>query len=93
MSNAIWQPAGPPGTVRVYKLAEFEMLDELEQLTLDDAKELTMWSCAWYDQAIAMNFVGPSYHPDIMMIERLRRYFHAGFSPAEAAQACFGGKH
>lgn len=69
------------------------MLDQSEQFTLEDAKKLSAWTRAWYDEAIARNFLRPPYHPDEAMRIRLRCYFHAGLSPAEAAQACFGRKH
>ncbi|MGF6301384.1 hypothetical protein OKW42_004737 [Paraburkholderia sp. WC7.3d] len=69
------------------------MLDESERLTLEHLRELEVWTCAWYDKAIAANFVGPAYHPDEKVIRRLRGYYHAGLSPAEAAEACFGRTH
>ncbi|MGF6507104.1 hypothetical protein [Paraburkholderia sp. 32] len=69
------------------------MLDESERLTLEYARELEVWTCAWYDEAVAANLVRPSYHPDATIIKRLQGYFHAGLSPAEAADACFGSSH
>ncbi|WP_073431614.1 hypothetical protein [Paraburkholderia terricola] len=55
--------------------------------------ELEVWTCAWYDEAVAANFVRPPYHPDATIIKRLQGYFHAGLAPAEAAVACFGRNH
>ncbi len=47
------------------------MLDESERLTLEYARELEVWTCAWYDEAVAANLVHPSYHPDATIIKRL----------------------
>ncbi len=58
-----------------------------------DLRTLNDWTQAWYDQAIAADFIHPPYHPDTDTIDRVRGYFNAGLSPAEAAQACFGHKH
>ncbi|TFE36518.1 hypothetical protein E2553_43070 [Paraburkholderia dipogonis] len=69
------------------------MLDGSEPLTLEYAQELEEWTCAWYDEAVAANLVRSPYHPDTTLINRLRGYFHAGLSPAEAADACFGRTH
>ncbi len=69
------------------------MLDEPKRFTLEDVQEFSTWTYAWYDHAIAMNFVHPPYHPDDTTICRLRGYFDAGLSPTEAAEACFGRKH
>ncbi|CAD6560030.1 hypothetical protein LMG28727_07028 [Paraburkholderia kirstenboschensis] len=69
------------------------MLDESEPLTLELLRELEVWTCAWYDKAIAANFVRSAYHPDAKVIKLLQGYYHAGLSPAEAAEACFGRRH
>lgn len=69
------------------------MVVEPEPLTLEYARELEVWTCAWYDEAVAANFVCPPYHPDATIIKRLQGYFHAGLAPAEAAMACFGRNH
>ncbi|CAD6561138.1 hypothetical protein LMG28727_07353 [Paraburkholderia kirstenboschensis] len=69
------------------------MPDQSEPLTLEHARELEVWTCAWYDAAVAANLVRPPFHPDATIIKRLRGYFHCGLSPAEAADACFGGNH
>ena len=69
------------------------MLDEPESITLEYARELKVWTCAWFDEAIAANLMRPPYHPDSAIIKRVLGYFHAGLSPAEAAHACFGRRH
>ncbi|TDN62415.1 hypothetical protein B0G77_5987 [Paraburkholderia sp. BL10I2N1] len=69
------------------------MLDEAEPLMLEYARELEVWTCAWYDAAVAANLVRPPFHPDATIIKRLQGYFHGGLSPAEAADACFGRNH
>ncbi|CAE6959362.1 hypothetical protein R70199_07197 [Paraburkholderia domus] len=69
------------------------MLDKSDPITPEDARELEVWTCAWYDEAVAANLVCPPYHPDATIIKRLLDYFHAGLSPAEAAYACFERRH
>ncbi|MGF6641320.1 hypothetical protein OKW39_008537 [Paraburkholderia sp. MM6662-R1] len=69
------------------------MFDGLQPLTPESARDLVAWTHAWFDQVIAANFMRPPYHPDATTIKRLRGYFYAGLSPAEAAEACFGRKH
>ncbi|RZF23819.1 hypothetical protein EVC45_42140 [Paraburkholderia sp. UYCP14C] len=69
------------------------MLAESEPIALEYFRELELWTCAWYEEAIAANHVRPPYHPDATIIERIRGYFRAGLSPAEAADACFGMVH
>lgn len=67
------------------------MLDELE--TPEYLRELEVWACAWYDEAVVANFIRPPYRPDGKTIKRLQGYYHSGLSPSEAAEACFGRKH
>jgi hypothetical protein len=74
-------------------VSRVEMPGERKLLPLEYVEELDAWTCAWYDAVIAENFVRPPYHPDSLTITRLQGYFHAGLTPAEAAKACFGGKH
>ncbi|SFT85259.1 hypothetical protein [Paraburkholderia aspalathi] len=69
------------------------MFEKSKPLTLEYARELEIWTCAWYDEAVAANFVRPPYYPDAMIIKRLQGYFHAGLAPADAAMACFGRNH
>jgi hypothetical protein len=54
---------------------------------------LEMWAYARYDYAIEAGFIHPPYFPDSLTVERMRAYFHAGLSPADAACACFTCKH
>jgi hypothetical protein len=68
------------------------MHDESEP-TLTGINELNTWTCAWYKHALEKNFLRLPYRPDDTMIKRIRGYFYAGLSPAEAAEACFGRKH
>lgn len=69
------------------------MVDESALLTAEHLRELELWTCAWYDEAVVANFVRPPYQPDKETISRLQGYYRAGLSPAEAAQVCFGRKH
>ncbi|SIO48772.1 hypothetical protein SAMN05444172_2325 [Burkholderia sp. GAS332] len=69
------------------------MLDESEPIALEYVRELEVWTCAWYDEAVAANLVRPPYYPGPTIIKRLQGYFHAGLSPSEAAYACFGRRH
>lgn len=69
------------------------MFDESKYVSLMPAQRLDQWTRAWFDQAVEAEFIHPPYHPDNSILKRLRGYFHAGLSPAEAAQACFGRKH
>jgi hypothetical protein len=55
--------------------------------------DLDEWTRVWYDHALDANFICPPYHPDTETLQRLRGYFNAGLSPAEAVQAHFGRKH
>jgi hypothetical protein len=68
-------------------------MDDSNYLAPEDLPELEAWAIAWYEEAVEAEFIGASYHPDTATVGRLRDYFKAGLSPAEAAQACFGGKH
>ena len=78
------------GRIRVSRV---EALNEWKLFPLEYGQELDAWTRAWHDAVIAENFARPPYHPDALTIRRLQGYFHAGLSPAEAAEACFGGKH
>jgi hypothetical protein len=69
------------------------MMDESKYVTLENLPELESWACAWYDEAVEAEFNRASYHPDTATLDRLRGYFKAGLSPAEAVHACFGGRH
>ena len=68
-------------------------MNESKYLAPEDLQELETWACAWYEEAVKAEFIGPSYHPDTTTLDRLRGHFKAGLWPAEAAHACFGGKH
>jgi hypothetical protein len=69
------------------------MFDEPNDISPLYAQTLKQWTRAWFDEAVEAEFIRPPYHPDTAAISRLRDYFHAGLSPAEAAQAYFGYKH
>lgn len=69
------------------------MFDESNYVSPMDVQHLDQWTRAWFDEAVAAAFIRPPYRPDTVTIKRLRGYFNAGLSPAEAAQACFGRKH
>jgi hypothetical protein len=72
------------------------MFDDSNYLSLSypwGLLDLDGWTRAWYDQALEAKFICPPYRPDTKALQRLRGYFNAGLSPAEAAQAYFGRKH
>ena len=69
------------------------MFDESKYVSLVYAQGLDQWTRAWFDEAVEAEFIRPPYYPDTSTLQRLRDYFNAGLSPAEAAQACFGRKH
>ncbi|WP_367619715.1 hypothetical protein [Caballeronia sp. SEWSISQ10-4 2] len=72
---------------------EITMMDESNYLTLENIRELDVWTCAWYDAAVEAQFISASYHPDTATLDRLRSYFRVGLTAQEAAHACFGGRH
>jgi hypothetical protein len=69
------------------------MVDEWNLLPRQYERELDAWTCAWYDAAVARGYIPLLYHPDAATVQRLQDYFHAGLTPAEAAEACFARKH
>ena len=69
------------------------MFNESNHLPCRYERDLDEWTCAWYDVAVARDFVRSPYRPDAATVMRLQGYFHAGLLPAEAAEACFGRKH
>jgi len=69
------------------------MFDKSEQLPLAYERDLEAWTCAWYDAAVARDFIQWPYHPDTTTVKRLQGYFHAGLTPVDAAEACFARKH
>jgi hypothetical protein len=75
------------------RMSRVDALNEWKLFPLEYGQELDAWTCAWYDAVIAENFARPPFHPDAVTITRLQGYFHAGLSPAEAAEACFGVRH
>ncbi|MGF6782437.1 hypothetical protein [Paraburkholderia sp. GAS334] len=69
------------------------MFDESKYVSAMYAQGLDQWTRAWYGEAVEGGFIRSHCHPEPATIKRLRGYFNAGLSPAEAAQACFGHKH
>jgi hypothetical protein len=69
------------------------MFDESNQLPPEYLHELDAWTCAWYDAAVARDFIRSPYQPDTATVILLQGYFHAGLTPSEAAAACFARKH
>jgi hypothetical protein len=69
------------------------MIDESNQLPREYERDLEAWVCAWYDAAVASDFIRWPYDPDAETVKRLHSYFHARLTPAEAAEACFARKH
>ena len=75
------------------ELLEITMFNESKYVSLIYEQGLDQWTCAWYREAVEAEFICPPYYPDPATIRRLRGYFDAGLSPADAAEACFGRKH
>ncbi len=69
------------------------MFDNSNQLPREYERDLEVWTCAWYDAAVARDFIRSPYHPDAAIVKRLQGYFHHNLTPAEAAEACFARKH
>jgi hypothetical protein len=69
------------------------MFNESRYGSLIYEEALDRWTRAWYDEAVEAEFIRPPYHPDPATLLRLRDYFNACLSPAEAALACFGHRH
>ena len=69
------------------------MFDESNQFPREYERDLDEWTCAWYDAAVAMDFIRSPYQPDAATVKLLQSYFHACLTPAEAAEACFARKH
>jgi hypothetical protein len=69
------------------------MFDESNRVPDEHKHDLNAWTCAWYDAAIARDFIRSPYHPDAATLKRLLGYFHLNLTPAEAAEACFAPKH
>jgi hypothetical protein len=68
-------------------------MDGSKYATRASLRKLEAWACSWYDEAVEAEFINASYHPDTATLDRLRGYFKAGLSPAEAVDACFRGRH
>ncbi|MFP3565307.1 hypothetical protein [Paraburkholderia sp. SIMBA_030] len=75
------------------ELSEVNMFNESKYVSLLYEQGLDQWTRAWYHEAVEAKFIRPPYYPDPLIMRRLRGYFDAGLSPADAAQACFGRKH
>jgi hypothetical protein len=71
----------------------FAMFNESNELPSEFERDLDAWTCAWFDAAVARDFVRLPYYPDATTVNRLHGYFRAGLLPGEAAEACFGRKH
>lgn len=69
------------------------MFDEPEFLTPAYLRELEVWVCAWYNKVIAAIFLRHPYHLDEKTVESLQRYYHARYSPTEAAEVGFESRH
>ena len=69
------------------------MFHESDHLSREYERDLDAWTCAWYDAALAKDYIRSPYHPDAATLERLQSYFHSGLTPAEAAEACFARRH
>jgi hypothetical protein len=70
-------------------------MPETQQIVACDAdfRKIIEWTKAWYEQAVCANFISRLYYPDREVVTRLREYYRAGLTPAEAIQACFGVSH
>lgn len=52
------------------------MIEESESLNLEHLRDLEVWACSWYEEAIAANFVRLPYLPDEKTIKILQGYYH-----------------
>lgn len=69
------------------------MIDDSNQMLREYERDLDSWIRAWYDAAVARDFIRSPYDPDAAIVERVHAYFHFNLTPAEAADACFARKH
>ena len=70
-------------------------MPETQQIVACDAdfRKIIEWAKAWYEQAVCANLIRYPYYHDCEVVTRLREYYRAGLTPAEAIQACFGVSH
>jgi hypothetical protein len=69
------------------------VVNDSNQVPREYERELDAFIYAWYDAAVARDFILSPYDPDAATVRRLHDYFHLNLSPAEAAEACFARKH
>lgn len=68
------------------------MFDDSSDIPPKHEQDLDAWVCAWYDAAVARDFIRWPYNPDAATVERIQAYFHLNLTPVEAANACFARK-
>jgi hypothetical protein len=69
------------------------MFDNSNRVPREYERDLDAWTCAWYDAAVARDFIRSRYHPDAVTVRRLQDYFRLNLTPAVAAEGCFARKH
>ncbi|SAL72360.1 hypothetical protein AWB69_08793 [Caballeronia udeis] len=69
------------------------MFDDSNEIPREYERDLEAWTRAWYDAAVARDFIRWPYDADVATVRRRHGYFHARLTPAEAAEACFARKH
>jgi hypothetical protein len=63
---------------------EFAMFDDSNRVRREYERDLDAWTCAWYDAAVARDFIRSPYHLDVVTVKQIRGYFHLNLTPAEA---------
>ncbi|MEX3960436.1 hypothetical protein [Trinickia sp. EG282A] len=66
------------------------MPETQHRIAVDELHKIVEWTSAWYEQARAANFVSYPYQADNAVVARLRQYYRAGLTPAQAVEAYFG---
>jgi hypothetical protein len=61
-----------------------------QSIALDDLHKIVDWTHAWYEQALAAKLISYPYQADNAVVTRLRQYYRAGLTPAQAIDAYFG---
>jgi hypothetical protein len=59
-----------------------------DRIVKDLPQHIIGWTKAWYEQALAANFVSFPFRVDDEMVKRLHQYFREGLTPEEALLAC-----
>lgn len=70
-------------------------MPETQQIVACDAdfRKIIEWTKACYEQPAFADFISYPYYCDREVVTRIREYYRARLTPAEAIQACFGVSH